>query len=126
MLPMYYRDSDLAVLVYDITSHESFEKVCATALSVLDEVGDQCKFLVVGNKTDLGDQRQVFPPQVEKFRAEHPDFRFIEFSAKQGHKTVITDIIKDMFKDRNVEVSDRTDTRQNYSFHDHARKNTCC
>lgn len=126
MLPMYYRDSDLVILVYDITSRESFDKVCAMALSVQEEVGEQCKFLIVGNKTDLDNQRQVFSPQIEKFRTDHQEFRFTEFSAKQGPKTAITDIIKDIFKDRNVEASDGAETRHKYSYHDHARESTCC
>lgn len=62
---------------------------------------------------------------MEKFRAEHPDFRFVEFSAKQGPKTAITDVILDMFRDRNV-APGAAETRHNYSYHDHARQSACC
>ena len=51
---MYYRDADAAIIVYDISSNNSFVKAKKWAKDVDEETDGAMKF-VVGNKCDKVD-----------------------------------------------------------------------
>lgn len=58
--PIYYRDADGAVLVYDITDPDSFAKVKNWVKELSRMLGaENICLAVVGNKTDLENQRHV-------------------------------------------------------------------
>ncbi|OQS03327.1 Rab21/Rab5 family GTPase [Thraustotheca clavata] len=51
--PIYYRDADGALLVYDITDEESFKKVKTWVKELRRIVGDDIDIVIAGNKIDL-------------------------------------------------------------------------
>lgn len=59
----YYRGADVAILVYDITSATSFDALEEWRDEFLIQScvrdPDNFPFIVIGNKTDAGDMRQV-------------------------------------------------------------------
>ena len=57
--PIYYRDSHGALLVYDITDADTFEKVKAWVRELRKMVGEDIRICVAGNKADLSSKRQV-------------------------------------------------------------------
>lgn len=57
--PIYYRDADAALLVYDITDHDSFEKVKNWVKELRKMVGNEIVLCIAGNKVDLDRNRQV-------------------------------------------------------------------
>lgn len=58
--PIYYRDADGAILVYDITDVDSFNKVKVWVKELRKMLGaDSISMAIVGNKTDLEKQRNV-------------------------------------------------------------------
>ena len=57
--PIYYRDADGAVLVYDTTDEESFHKVKNWVKELRKMVGQEIVLCIVGNKIDLDKERQV-------------------------------------------------------------------
>ena len=57
--PIYYRDADGAMLVYDITSHESFVKVRTWVRELRSIVGNNISIVIAGNKVDLKSRRAV-------------------------------------------------------------------
>ncbi|CAG0888386.1 unnamed protein product [Cyprideis torosa] len=57
--PIYYRDSNGAVLVYDITDEDSFTKVKNWVKELRKMLGPEVCLAIVGNKTDLEKQRVV-------------------------------------------------------------------
>eukprot|EP01097_Dermamoeba_algensis_P010260 TRINITY_DN7502_c0_g1_i1.p1 TRINITY_DN7502_c0_g1~~TRINITY_DN7502_c0_g1_i1.p1 ORF type:complete len:231 (-),score=41.67 TRINITY_DN7502_c0_g1_i1:140-832(-) len=60
LAPMYYRGSKAAILVYDICSLNSFEKMKDWARELQCNLPlDQIVLAVVGNKTDLSNNRKV-------------------------------------------------------------------
>ena len=79
----YYKNSVCAIVVYDITRRESFE-------SVINWIED-CKLnspktvfmILVGNKSDLSENRQVTTEEGEEFATRY-GIRFFETSAKDG------------------------------------------
>lgn len=61
--PIYYRNSQGAILVYDISSEESFDKIKVWIKELKKIVGNDIVCIIVGNKTDLiKDQRLVYDP----------------------------------------------------------------
>lgn len=59
LIPSYIRDSSVAVVVYDTTSRASFLSSSKWVDDIRSERGDDVVIMLVGNKTDLADQRQV-------------------------------------------------------------------
>jgi len=84
LIPSYIRDSSVAIVVYDITNRASFMNTSKWVDDVRAERGNDVIIILVGNKTDLNDRRQVTPDEAEK-RAKELNIMFIETSAKAGH-----------------------------------------
>ena len=91
LIPSYIRDSSVAVVVYDITSQKSFQQTRKWVDDVRGERGDDVIIVLVGNKTDLNDKREVTAQQGEEEAKKH-NLMFIETSAKVGHN------VKGLFK----------------------------
>ena len=51
--PIYYRDAHGAVLVYDITDEDSFQKVKVWVKELRRTVGTDICLIIAGNKVDL-------------------------------------------------------------------------
>ena len=64
--PIYYRDADGALLVYDITDYESFAKVQKWVRELRSIVGSDIAITIAGNKYDLEKNRVV--PEEEALR----------------------------------------------------------
>ena len=65
--PIYYRDADGALLVYDITDSESFSKVRKWVKELRKIVGEDISITLAGNKSDLEKMRQVDEKEVFAF-----------------------------------------------------------
>ncbi|KAI7895146.1 GTP-binding protein Ryh1 [Mucor mucedo] len=84
LIPSYIRDSSVCVVVYDITSRNSFSNTSKWIDDVRAERGTDVIIVLVGNKTDLNDKRQVTVDEGEK-KAKEYNIMFIETSAKAGY-----------------------------------------
>lgn len=91
LIPSYIRDSSVAVVVYDITNIKTFENTRKWVDDVRGERGNDVIIVLVGNKTDLNDKREVTTAQGEE-EAKKNNLMFIETSAKVGHN------VKALFK----------------------------
>merc|ERR1711871_199131 len=80
----YYRGAAGALLVYDVTRRSTYQNL-STWLSDARRhlTNPNTVIMLVGNKTDLGPQRQVTFEEASKF-AEENGLIFIETSAKTG------------------------------------------
>jgi len=84
LIPSYIRDSTVAVVVYDITNANSFHQTSKWIDDVRTERGSDVIIMLVGNKTDLTDKRQVLAEDGER-KAKELNVMFIETSAKAGY-----------------------------------------
>ncbi|KAK5648973.1 hypothetical protein RI129_003865 [Pyrocoelia pectoralis] len=84
LIPSYIRDSTIAVVVYDITNVNSFHQTSKWIGNVRTERGSDVIIMLVGNKTDLSDFRQVSTDEGDK-KAKELNAMFIETSAKLGY-----------------------------------------
>ena len=96
----YYKNSVCAFIVYDITNRKSFSNI----KSWLEDIQKQCPktvFLVlVGNKIDLQDERQVSYDEGASFAQEN-NMMFFETSAKTGEN------IEDVFVKSAEEINQK-------------------
>merc|ERR1712000_703157 len=83
LIPSYIRDSSVAVVTYDVTNRKSFENCSKWIDDVRTERGQNVIIVMVGNKTDLEEDRLVSAEEAEKLASEL-DVMQIETSAKQG------------------------------------------
>jgi len=79
----YYRGAHGYVLVYDITSAESFEHVKYWLGEIRKNGNEDVHKVIVGNKADLEDQRMVKYDEGKAF-ADEKNIPFLETSAKDG------------------------------------------
>ena len=79
------------MVVYDITNKASFANCDKWIEDVRAERGGDVVIMLVANKTDLGDKRQVSTEDGES-KAKKMNVLFIETSAKSNHN------IKQMFR----------------------------
>ncbi|KOB74338.1 Ras small monomeric GTPase Rab6, partial [Operophtera brumata] len=82
LIPSYIRDSTVAVVVYDITSE--YRPTSKWIDDVRTERGSDVIIMLVGNKTDLSDKRQVSTEDGDR-KAKELNVMFIETSAKAGY-----------------------------------------
>ncbi|KAF7681004.1 Ras-related protein Rab-5A [Astathelohania contejeani] len=122
LIPMYYRGAHVAIIVYDITSYESYK----TAKNWVNELNaekpaDFIKVLV-GNKTDLESMgRQVETEEAAAYSAEK-GLLFYETSAKTGYN------VNKLFGDIADVVPRAEENKPNgeVSIKDAGKKYTCC
>ena len=81
LIPMYTRDANIIVLVYDITRKESFNHIPDWINGLTNVNFDNVIFALVGNKIDLDDKREVNKEEGIKL-AQEKKCIFEEVSAK--------------------------------------------
>ncbi|MFX1480741.1 MAG: GTP-binding protein [Promethearchaeota archaeon] len=81
--PMYYRGSLGALLIFDLTNSSSFDHLPQWIEEVRTNVKIEIPLLLVGNKSDLMDQRAVSLEEINKFTNAFNLF-YMETSAKTG------------------------------------------
>jgi Ras-related protein Rab-6A len=83
LIPSYIRDSSVAVVTYDVANRKSFENTTKWIDDVRTERGQNVIIVLVGNKTDLEEERQVSAEEAEKMAGDL-DVMWIETSARNG------------------------------------------
>ncbi len=81
VLPTYFQGSLAAALVFDITKTESFDRLDFWHKQLKESVGD-IPVVIVGNKLDLEEQREVNTEDATKYAASL-DSEYFEVSAKE-------------------------------------------
>ncbi|TRY73219.1 hypothetical protein TCAL_02549 [Tigriopus californicus] len=81
--PIYYRDANGAILVYDITDQDSFQKVKNWVKELRKMLGSDLNLAIAGNKTDLEKQRRVDVQMAEDY-AKAVGAHHFHTSAKQN------------------------------------------
>ena len=77
----YYKNAIGALLVYDITKKSSFDHLKIWLDNVRENSSRNIKIILIGNKTDLEDKREVTFQEGEEF-AKNNGLFFLETSAK--------------------------------------------
>ncbi|XP_037069871.1 ras-related protein Rab-21-like [Pollicipes pollicipes] len=81
--PIYYRDSNGACLVYDVTDEDSFQKVKNWVKELRKMLGSEICLVICGNKVDLAKERVVDLSTALAY-ADSVGAKHFETSAKTG------------------------------------------
>ena len=84
LIPMYIREAQIILLIYDISDKDSFDSIPKWIQEVLDVKNSEAVFALIGNKNDLEKERKVTFEEGQKF-ADENKFIFQEVSAKNGN-----------------------------------------
>lgn len=103
----YYKNAQGAILVYDITSKESFDDI-ESWLGELKQHGDpNIDIMILGNKVDLYTQRQVLQDEGKKL-AESIGAFFMEVSGKTNEQNCVNiafmALVDDIIKKQDYEL----------------------
>ena len=80
----YIKKSNGILLVYDISDDQSFQDIEDWMKSIKDLVGDKLPIILIGNKSDLDEDRKVSFEEGEK-KAKEYGIPFYETSCKTGN-----------------------------------------
>jgi len=83
LAPMYYRGAQAAIVVYDITSRDSFDKAKTWVTELRSKSTPEQMIVLVGNKSDLSAERMVETSQAQSYANENGLIQ-LETSAKSG------------------------------------------
>ena len=108
---MFYKDADVALLVYDITNKKSFEELKNYWVNqVLESSIKKTLLCIIANKSDLINLEQVDEGEARNY-AETINALFFVVSAKDS--TSINELFKDIVKQysgaKNVNIEDAVD-----------------
>jgi len=81
--PMYYRGSLGTILVFDLTNSATFEHLPQWIEEVRANIKSDIPVLLIGNKSDLTDQRAVSLEEINNFTGDF-NLYYMETSAKTG------------------------------------------
>lgn len=81
LAPMYYRGAAAAIIVYDITSTDSFARAKKWVQELQKQGNTSMVMTLAGNKSDLDDKRKVTAEEARTYAEENGLF-FMETSAK--------------------------------------------
>ncbi|TIA84039.1 hypothetical protein E3P92_00166 [Wallemia ichthyophaga] len=86
LTPLYYRGAHAAIIVYDITSYNSFLQVKTWLSELTDNLNQSILIAIVGSKSDLESQRKVdfnhAKDKIKEWTAEHSS-DFVEVMRNQ-------------------------------------------
>ena len=103
----YYKGAKGALVVYDITRKETFDSVDRWISEVLNSGDKNMTMLLIGNKCDLDNQRQVTKEQGEE-KAKAFKVAFLETSASSGENLDVAFemIMKEVYRKWKNEVDE--------------------
>ena len=79
----YYRDSQGAIIVFDITKKKTFDSLQTWIDDIQDYSDKDIPIIIVGNKSDLIDEREVSENNINEFLNDK--YTYFEVSAKYGN-----------------------------------------
>ena len=86
LISNFYRNASLAMMVYSIDNRESFLHINQWLKEIRIQSHPDVKIILVGNKSDLENERAVTYDEAKKFKEENQILYFEETSAKTGFK----------------------------------------
>ncbi|GMT29307.1 hypothetical protein PFISCL1PPCAC_20604 [Pristionchus fissidentatus] len=89
LAPMYYRGAQAAIVVYDITNQESFQKAKNWVKELQRQASPNIVMALAGNKADMANKRAVDYEEAQAY-AEDNGLLFMETSAKTSMN--VTDV----------------------------------
>ncbi|EDQ84373.1 uncharacterized protein MONBRDRAFT_34712 [Monosiga brevicollis MX1] len=109
LAPMYYRGAQAAIVVYDITNADTFQRARSWVKELQRQANPNIVIALAGNKADLASKQQVDTNEARAY-AEENGLLFMETSAKNAMN--VTEIFMAIAKKlpKNTQPGPRGDT----------------
>ena len=129
----YFRGAHGFIFIYDITNKESFDKLKGWMKDAKEKIqnDDSYKMIIVGNKKDCENKREIEFQTLKEF-GEEKKVNYFEVSAKTGEgiDKVFNDFVHELLKFKNIgiytdEPSERTYSTLEKSILEPKKKNCC-
>ena len=121
----YIRASDGIIFVYDITNEESF-KAINTWIKLADDQEEGFQAILVGNKIDLKDLREITKDEMNDF-AEKNNLKCFETSAKENiNIELIFKTIAELICTNSPDKLNKKSKNQKLKIEDSSKKKKCC
>ena len=135
----YYKGSKGAFVVYDITRKTTYDNIDKWIGELKTNGSEDVLIMLVGNKSDLEDKREVITEEVEK-KAQEQKLAFCETSALNGKnveyafENLINEILKKVEKDKINEAKQLSESKaitletadKNQNEKNSKKKKKCC
>jgi len=92
----FYRNTSLAIIVYDITRRETYDNLGIWINELRSNLPPELPIFIAGNKKDLEKERKISVDEGKKFSLSNGAKYFTECSAKTGYK--VEEIFKEVVK----------------------------
>ena len=80
LLPMYYRNANVILVVFDLNNINSFNNLRTRWLEIINERKSESLIFLIGNKCDL--EENISQDDINNFVEEHPGIEYFKVSAK--------------------------------------------
>ncbi|KAH0795378.1 Ras-related protein Rab-5B [Histomonas meleagridis] len=128
LVSIYFKNAEIVILTFDITSLKSFEDI----RDWMDEVNANCGdedpyFVLCGNKSDLEDDREISQPEIIEF-ARSFDMEYFEVSAyaNTGIDSIMYHIAKKALDQKVALRNIGDDIHLTPNIKDQEEKSGCC
>ena len=120
----YYRGANSIIIVFDLSDKKSFISITEWLKQIEKHAKENVFKFLVGNKSDLEDERQVAYEEAKQYADEH-DLPYIETSAKNGINinelfdssiTTFLNMTKSFGGEKNIKLNSQNTNE----------KNSCC
>ena len=112
----YFKNAEGVMIVYDITRTESFDNLKYWISSIKSNMENKniiIPIIIVGNKLDMTDSREITEEVASKFAKEN-NYNYFETSAKtgQGVDKAIRDLVTQILNQNNDKVDEQKEFRK--------------
>ena len=106
----FFRNAQGVMIVYDVTNTESFDNLKYWISSIQKNIESNkisIPVILLGNKIDVGDEREIKNEDAEKF-AEENKYKYFETSAKTGEgiddavRELVNQVLNNLDKGNNI------------------------
>ncbi|KAL7715376.1 Ras-related protein Rab-14 [Entamoeba marina] len=118
MTRSYYRGTVICYLVFDVTNKQSFDNIdrwLTQSKSLTDPSLCPISYVLIGNKSDLSDQRQVSYEEADNYAKQH-EFSYIETAALQRDNisSLLVIGLDDLLQKHDKEINERIEKKRTY------------
>ena len=111
LIRSFYRNSVLAIVVYAIDNKQTFKDLEIWINDLKKESNPDVKIIIIGNKADNEDLRQVSKQDGEQFCKDHSGSLFMETSAKTGLNIIqLFDEVAKLLYEESKKIKERANT----------------
>ena len=133
LTPSFLRNAEGVVIVFDVTSQDSFDNVKGWINSIKSNLGEKIiPIIIVGNKIDMENMREISKEDGNKTASEN-GFKYFETSAKTGKGVdeAFKELVNQILDIQDKNDDEKVDERPSVKIHkdnnkDNQKKKGCC